>query len=56
MIPRDALGVENLHVITIACAGPYKTGCRRPTLKTNAQIMLSEDVGRNRGSGPMLDD
>lgn len=33
-------GVAHLHLITLACAGPYKTGGRRPSLKTDAQFML----------------
>lgn len=46
-------GVAHLHLITLACAGPYKTGGRRPSLKTDAQFMLRKEGRRWRGS--MLD-
>lgn len=46
-------GGAHLHLITLACAGPYKTGGRRPSLKTDAQFMLRKEGRRWRGS--MLD-
>lgn len=37
---------DYLHVITIACARPYITGCRRPWLETDAQLRVRKDIRR----------